>query len=112
MQGTILDYATSYLDGVLVALNWMYGIRAYSFDLGSFTTAQRTAHGVILDSAFFLYERLLEGESERSSEGWHVFEKRGEAQRLELIADAVGSQDSHNGGASKSAMGMSGLPKY
>ena len=83
-----VDEASSYLDGVIVGLNWMYGFDGSGMSIGRMTAARREAHAVILSSAAFHRDRLADGIGTRTNEGWHSFEKKGEAPRLDLVADS------------------------
>ena len=89
IAGDIVIDACHYLEGVVVGLNWMYGIRVCGVSVGNLTEAQRTAHCVILAAAELLFERMVDGVDDRLSNGWHAFEQKGEAPRLDLIASAV-----------------------
>ena len=88
-----LDHACQYLAGVVTGLNWMYCVREDTLAIGNLTVAQDTAHGVIMTATMFLHTRLVEGIADRATEGWMSFERKGEAPRLDLLADAVAVPD-------------------
>ena len=57
LVGFAVEEASSYLDGVIVGLNWMYGFRLDVLALSSLPSTQRAAHEVILESGT-AWERL------------------------------------------------------
>ena len=85
--------AKAYFDGVVVGLNWLYGYRGSCISIGTVTAAQGAAHGVIVKAALDLHARLVASFESRDNRGWRVFEEKGEAPRLNLIASAVAVPD-------------------
>ena len=92
--GADLVNALAYIDAVVVGLNWMYGYRADYLEFGAMSAAHRRAHEVILSATRVLTTRLLTGLPSRTNVGWRSFEERGDAPRLDLVADAVAIPES------------------
>ena len=88
-----VDDVREYLCGVVVGFNWMYGLRGQAIALGGITSAQRTAHDVIIAAALDFHRRLVASFESRVPGGWSDFENKGEAPRLNLIASAVAVPD-------------------
>ena len=84
-----LQHVREYLDGVVVGLNWMHGVRVIDITCGRPSTAQLEAHSVLIDAAISLHARMVDSIGERSNRGWESFEDAGHAPPLELIADVV-----------------------
>ena len=91
--GDVADDACDYLNGVVVGLNWMYGLRGHTFALGSLTAAQRAAHEVIIAAAVDLHSRLLSSIDSREAtcDGGELDVRRGLC-RLKCCAKCRGRQ--------------------
>ena len=74
---TTLAHAQSYLDAVIVWLNWLHGVRSDQVMCSKITAAQRESHGVVVEAAVALHERLQTSIDKRGNEGWTPVEEAG-----------------------------------
>ena len=88
----ILSFA-SYLHGVIVGLNWMYGVRSTDLAIRELTAAQLEAHSVIIARATDLHARLMGSIDSRANSGWGHYEQGGTAPAVRLDASIVAVPD-------------------
>lgn len=85
----IMADACAYLDLVIVALNWLRGVRASGIGLRTPTAAHLESHSVIVEAAIGLLGRLTNYLGDRAVIDWESFEEGGVTLPLEFKADIV-----------------------
>ena len=80
--------ALDYINGVILGLNWLYGIRAGCAVASRHSVAQRAALCHLVACALQLHSRLAE-QPPGVTRGWSLFQRGAAAERIDLIADAV-----------------------
>jgi len=92
----VRDGAAQYLNGVIVCLNWLYGVRSPVRRHGKeATSVQRRALQVIGKAACALHGRLVAAADSVTAapHGWQAFEDKGSQPQLQLVASAVDVPD-------------------
>ena len=69
-SGKAVINVTDDLHGVIVGLNWMYGVRSTDLAIRELTAAQLEAHSVIIARATDLHARLMGSIDSRANSGW------------------------------------------
>ena len=85
--------ASAFVNGVIVALNWLYGVRPDACQAPRRTAAQCEALRIIVTAAIALAERLSSVGRREAEHTWSSFEAGGISARLDLDAELVGVPD-------------------
>ena len=68
--GEVETNVTDYLQGVIVGLNWLYGVRSTDLAIRRLTPAQLEEHSVIIGRTKDMHARLIGSIDSRANSGW------------------------------------------